>query len=98
METQQQLPEGIRLHDVGLNGMNCPDCDRALHGDRCACGWVNTGPAPTGQRDVLKRLHAASDAKALEDAKRYNAEHGLDTREKQLAFIKKSMRKFGMSL
>lgn len=23
--------------------MNCPDCDKAIHGDVCSCGWAKPG-------------------------------------------------------
>lgn len=25
--------------------MNCPDCDREVHGPSCSCGWAKPGPS-----------------------------------------------------
>lgn len=30
--------------------MNCPDCDREVHGQSCSCGWI-----PAGQSRVIYR-------------------------------------------
>jgi len=32
--------------------MNCPDCDKAIHGNVCSCGWVKPGAAKVIYRNT----------------------------------------------
>lgn len=79
---------------------SCPRCAEKLGVDGycagCGYGRKHASTVVPISADV-EEANAAADAKALEDARSYCAEHGLTTREQMREFIKKKLKDGGLA-
>jgi hypothetical protein len=57
--------------------MNCPDCDREIHGTACVCGWMKKG-SPQSPMAYWLTAHCATEGCNTTIRWPYNKPKGLD--------------------